>query len=453
MRTAISTNNQSVNNNQSATNVSNTFSKSPIIKEIVTQEEDGMYLQVKYTLRRPAKGRVNDLCTLIGKSSPAGNLTNNSKDGSVFFHSWLRPLVWKKEEGPQINNENGELARTEVNAYLMKRTSVQVDAQTSAIIAAIKKNPESASLLMGMLPAQSQELIKAALEGNEGWDSKKANLSILLDKLFGHQSIRVKATLFNEFKTLADTISDLDWSDDEGHAKDYSLVIRFPLVESLNAAAELKEMYDKANDRPYFVPGTDAPIMYKEIYVYPSYMAIVRGAERTKDLTKMISTDRVVKAFEAAWIDASESKKTFLSDNRLDNEASQINEWKTKIVAKTGKKWADSFKSELFALAPQVAVGNTEALSEAKNILTALKDIAAEGSNERITSDEAVKFSTAFDKAVEDAKTKTKAEPKEAEPIKVDAVADDKEDVSQDFDTDWDDILSLEGIIVNEDEE
>jgi hypothetical protein len=446
MRTAINNQVQAQSQVQVQSEVqANIKSTTSILKEVTTQEEDGMYLEVKYTLRRPAKGRGNSLCTLIGKSSPAGNISNNTKDSSIFFHSWLRPLVWKKEEGPQVDIETGDLARTDVNAFLVRKASIQIDPSIAAFVSAIEKNPEAAPLVLGMLPTSSQELVKAALETKGGYERKKANLSVLLDKLFGHQSVRIKATLYGEFKGLADYINDLEWNDDEGHAKDYSLVIRFPLVESLNGAAELKEMYDKGNDQPYFIPGTINPIMYKEVYIYPSYIGVLKGAERTKDLTKMISTQRVISAFEAAWVEASEAKKTFLSDARLDNEASQVNAWKSIIAAKTGKKWADTFKNELFALAPQVAAGNSSAAKEADNILTALGQVATEGTNERVTVAEANKFSTAFDKAVEEAKAVT------PEPIK--EVTEVVEETSTSNDTDefdWDDILSAEGIIVDD---
>lgn len=68
---------------------------------------------------------------------------------------------------------------------------------------------------------------------------------------------------------------------------------------------------------------------------------------RQKDLTKMVSTDRVVAAFEAAWNEPNESNKVFFPNARLDEEANIVNEWKSKIVVKTDNKYAETFKPEL----------------------------------------------------------------------------------------------------------
>lgn len=442
-------------------------SASPVLKEVLMDEQDGAYMEIKYTIRRPGKGQNASLCTLIGTSAPAGNIRVNTKDNtkSLFLSSWLRPLVWS--EGAVIDEETGELARTEVNAYLMQKSSTNLDPQLTAIVEAAKKNPEAAALIIGMLPTASQELVKAALANGQGWVRRKANVKVLLDKLFGHQSIRIKTTLYGDFRSLGEYIADLDWSDDEGHAKDYTLVIRFPLVESLNASAQVKQMLNAKTQMAHCVPGTDNAIQYKEVIVYPTYMAVLRGAERIKDLTKMVSTETVMNAFAAAWEASDETKKVFISESRLKAEANQINAWKEKIAAKTGKKWSETFKDELFALAPQVANGNPAAAKEAADILNSLQQLAAEGTHPRCDKAEADKFANAFANAVETSKSTPVVEPQVATPISVPSIivadgADDIEDVSDDFaapapaEDDWSAILGgqfLDGILTVADDE
>ena len=438
-------------------------SNSPIMKEVGLHEEDGAYLEIKYTLRRAPEKSKSALCTLIGVSKPAGNISANKKDGSYFMHSWLRPLVWN--QGAQIDTETGELARTEVNVSLLRKSSTQLDPQLAAIVEAVKKNPESGALLLSMLPAASQETVKAALTNGQGWQRKKANVKVLLEKLFGHQSVRIKASLYGEFLSFADYISNIDWCDDEGRTKDYSLIIRFPLVESLNSSSELKEMYDAANNCAYFVPGTTSPIVYQEVSVYPTYMAVVRGAERVKDLTKMVSTERVMAAFEAAWSESDETKKVFLSNASLDRKADRVNEWKAQIAAKTGKKWADTFKDQLFDLASEVANNNAVAAKEAADILASLQQLAAEGTHPRCDKAEADKFAAAFSKRVEEAKTAPAQPAVTPSPVVSQSTAptvSDVEDVADDFaapqevETDWSAILGgefLDGILTEGDDE
>ncbi len=332
-------------------------------------------LEVRMTLSKSKNEKV--LFSFHG-----GNVARSGK-GDLFTSFWLMPPVYRER---QIQfTAAGDLQRSKVWASLVSKE--QVDPALSQQLSLIQSLPEEQRVgFLQLITLQSPamaEKIKSALQNSGGVKYQSIDHLTLLNQVFGHFNVKFKANL-NRLASQIESIQDRLVEAEEGQK--FSLVLRFNLIQGVNAVKELVELQHysgglKENGTEATCYPNGSPIVIQEVTLNPTYVGIIEGSTYEVDSSKFVDPEVMAAGLMKATQVKSDNKPTYLDRSILSARATRVNAWSEKIEQATGNKWLKKLgytgsKGEtpkFFELALQSHYGNVEAKAEFEAMKVALE--------------------------------------------------------------------------------